>query len=336
VDIAAVEKKMVETFGDQYATARVEGVFMDHGSGKKYCVKWTNLKEELKCEYWAGHSLLKDPGAVRPQKQHKIHHPPASAPSADRSSGACLDEPDGGELYLSDPEVSEEDHEEPQNQGVSPLLVGGNLWRHDAAWDALDPRIGGHVSARSARIKFPAYLKAGDDQSYVNCFSLFMHKELIPHLVLHTNLTILDEKLKVSDMERWLIIMFAMTVTPVQNMEGLERRWWWFNHSSSIWIKITHGQKSIRYYQDTLVVADGAKTFHGIRPVQTFFNMRAQSVLQASNKIVINESTCWWHGRDDKRPDCPPALTHMKGKPDPVSFMIKNLCNVETGIIFAI
>ncbi len=51
-----------------------------------------------------------------------------------------------------------------------------------------------------------------------------MHKELIPHLVLHTNLTILDEKLKVSDMERWLIIMFAMTVTPVQNMEGLERR----------------------------------------------------------------------------------------------------------------
>ena len=59
---------MVEFFRDQYATARVEGVFMGRGAGKKYRVKWTNFSEELECDYGAGHNLFKDPAAVRPKK----------------------------------------------------------------------------------------------------------------------------------------------------------------------------------------------------------------------------------------------------------------------------
>ena len=48
VGITAVEKKkMVENFGDQNATARVEGVFMGRGDGEKYRVKRTNLRGEL-------------------------------------------------------------------------------------------------------------------------------------------------------------------------------------------------------------------------------------------------------------------------------------------------
>ena len=101
---------------------------MGHGSGKKYCVKWTNLREELECEYGAGHNLFKDPAAVRPQKQLKIHNQPAVVPSPDRSSGTGLHETDGGELYLSDSEVSEPDVQDPQIPGISPLLVGENQW----------------------------------------------------------------------------------------------------------------------------------------------------------------------------------------------------------------
>ena len=75
VGIAAVEKKkMVEIFRDQYATARVEGVFMGRGAGKKYRVKWTNLSEELECDYGAGHNLFKDPAAVRPKKTAENFH----------------------------------------------------------------------------------------------------------------------------------------------------------------------------------------------------------------------------------------------------------------------
>ncbi len=51
--VGAIEKNMVGTFGDAYATARVEGVFMGRGSCHKYRVKWTNLSEELISEYGA-------------------------------------------------------------------------------------------------------------------------------------------------------------------------------------------------------------------------------------------------------------------------------------------
>ena len=54
--VGAVEKKkMVQTFGSAFATARVEGVFMGRGSSHKYRVKWTNLFEELISEYGANH-----------------------------------------------------------------------------------------------------------------------------------------------------------------------------------------------------------------------------------------------------------------------------------------
>jgi len=50
--VGAIEKKkMVQTFGVAYATARAEGVFMGRGSGQKFSVKWTNLREELILEY---------------------------------------------------------------------------------------------------------------------------------------------------------------------------------------------------------------------------------------------------------------------------------------------
>ena len=47
--VEAVKTKMVQTFGDAFATARVEGVIMGRDSGHKYRVKWTNLSEELIC-----------------------------------------------------------------------------------------------------------------------------------------------------------------------------------------------------------------------------------------------------------------------------------------------
>ena len=71
--VGAVEKKkMVQTFGDAFATARVEGVFMGRGSGFKYCVKWTNPSEELFSEYGANHQVFQDPSKERHQKVPKF------------------------------------------------------------------------------------------------------------------------------------------------------------------------------------------------------------------------------------------------------------------------
>jgi hypothetical protein len=69
------KKKMVQTFGAAFATARAEGVFMGRGSGHKYRVKWTNLSAEHICDYGANHRLFQDPSKERPQKVPIIHGP---------------------------------------------------------------------------------------------------------------------------------------------------------------------------------------------------------------------------------------------------------------------
>ncbi len=54
--VGAIENKIGPIFWRCFRrTARVEGVFMGRGSGQKYRVKWTNLSEELICEYGANH-----------------------------------------------------------------------------------------------------------------------------------------------------------------------------------------------------------------------------------------------------------------------------------------
>jgi hypothetical protein len=47
-----VEKsKMLESFGDQWATARVEGIIVGKGATKKVRVRWTNVKVPEEIEY---------------------------------------------------------------------------------------------------------------------------------------------------------------------------------------------------------------------------------------------------------------------------------------------
>ena len=246
-------------------------------AGNKYRVKWTNLSEELERDYGSRHGIFKDPNAVRPQKQQKISNQPSIAPSADRSSVAVLNENDGLELYPSDPEVSESDAEDPQIPGDSPLLVGGNQWRHDPALDALDPRMGGPICERDARIRFPKYIRAGETPSEVDCVKLFMHHDLISHLVMHTNITISEDKLKVTEpeMNRWIGIMFAMTLSSVPNVEDF-----WQEEDEGLLTaqrfgsKLNMGKtrfKFIRKHFKTGEAVAGANTFDGFRPIQDFF-----------------------------------------------------------------
>ena len=54
---------MSENFGDEWATARVEGVIVGKGATKKVRVRWTNLKVPEEIEYEYNHNILKDPCA---------------------------------------------------------------------------------------------------------------------------------------------------------------------------------------------------------------------------------------------------------------------------------
>jgi hypothetical protein len=45
-EIGAIEKReMVQSFGEHFASVKVEGVFMEHGSGQKNRVTWSILSE---------------------------------------------------------------------------------------------------------------------------------------------------------------------------------------------------------------------------------------------------------------------------------------------------
>ncbi len=60
--------------------------------------------------------------------------------------------------------------------------------------------------------------------------------------------------------------------------------------------------------------------------------VRDIKLLSMSPHLQCNDSA--WHGKDEQRADGPPALTDIIGKPEPVSFMFKTIC--DTGIIIAI
>ncbi len=110
-DAAVEKKKMVEVFGSQWTTARVEGVFWGRGSSRKYQLKWTNLGEELICEYTGNHTIFRDPSVDRPQKSNKKHASQSAAQFVVQMSQAGPNECQITEIYEADPEVLSEDDE---------------------------------------------------------------------------------------------------------------------------------------------------------------------------------------------------------------------------------
>ncbi len=125
---------------------------MGRGYGQKYCVKWTNLSEELICEYGANHLLIQDPSKERPQKVAKIHGPQPLSRDAEGSSRAVPNMADALEFYPFSAQDSEPDHVDLQIQGISPLQIGDNVLRTDPTLHLLDPRFGLVVSNHKATI----------------------------------------------------------------------------------------------------------------------------------------------------------------------------------------
>jgi hypothetical protein len=65
---AVTKRKMVETFGAQWDSARVEGILLGKASTKKVRIRWTNLKNPEEMEYGFAHNLFADL-SVAPRKK---------------------------------------------------------------------------------------------------------------------------------------------------------------------------------------------------------------------------------------------------------------------------
>ena len=340
--IGAIEKKkMVETFGAAFATARAEGVFLGRGSGQKYRVKWTNLLHELILEYGPNHSLFKDPSKERPPKVPKINGPQRLSMDPARSSLAGPNMSGILEVHPSSGEESESDGEDPQIPGISPLQIGENVWRTDPVLDLQDPRFGLLIANHQPKFRFTEYIEHGIEPTELQCFNLFIHDELFSHILERTNSTIERpaDHVTLVELKKWIGVMYGMTLSPISNIEDF-----WMEeddglipaHQFGIKTGLSKGRfKFIRQHFASGPVGAGIKTFDAFRPIQTFFNARVADSFSPGEHVVVDESTSGWHGKDEKRPDGPPAMTHMKGKPEPVSFMFKTLCCVQTGIMIA-
>ena len=184
---AVEKKKMVQTFGEQAATARAEGVSMGRGTGQKYRVKWTNLSEELICEYGANHRLFQDPSKERPQKAPKSHGPQPLSLDTAGSGLAVSNMADASELYPSSAEDSEPDLEDPQVPGISPLQIGDNVWRMAPSLHLHPSRLGLLLAIHIPKLRYPQHFSAGIESSDLRCVQFFKQDDLISLLLLHTN-----------------------------------------------------------------------------------------------------------------------------------------------------
>ena len=75
------------------------------------------------------------------------------------------------------------------------------------------------------------------------------------------------------------------------------------------------------------------KTFDDVREFQDLINQNLVSKVWPGPTIVLDEGTSRWTGTDSSRPTGPPALTKMRGKPEPISHMIKTAADKDTGMI---
>jgi hypothetical protein len=118
-----------------------------------------------------------------------------------------------------------------------------------------------------------------------------MYDDLILHLLFHTNAGIASESEKISESEvkKWIGIMFAMTLSPISNIED-----YWieqdigFIPAHSFGIKTCLSKKRFKFIRKpftTGAVGSGSKTFDAFQPIQTFFNtasVRASMLLLMS------------------------------------------------------
>ena len=75
------------------------------------------------------------------------------------------------------------------------------------------------------------------------------------------------------------------------------------------------------------------RTFAGIDKVVQAFNRQREKVFSAGTHLCVDESVSEWRGRDHKHLNGCPHVTRIARKPKGVGVEIKNLADVETGIM---
>ncbi len=121
-----------------------------------------------------------------------------------------------------------------------------------------------------------------------------MHDDLILHLLLHTNagIAMYAEQKSENEMKKLIGIMFAMTVSPISNIEEYWREeddGLIHAHSFDIKTRLSKGRFNFfRKHFATGAVGAGAKTFDAFRPIQTIRHHRCILCGSSRNAVTIS------------------------------------------------
>ena len=160
---------------------------MEHGSGQKYCLKWSNLSQEHISEYGGNHRLFQDTAKERPPKSPKKSWSHPISLDAEGSGLPVSNMADASELYPSSAEDSEPKYVYPQIPAISPLEIFGNDWRTDPTLHLQPSRLGLMLTIHKPKLRFPQHFSAGIEPSDLRCLQFFKQDDLISLLLLHTN-----------------------------------------------------------------------------------------------------------------------------------------------------
>jgi len=174
----------------------------------------------------------------------------------------------------------------------------------------------------------------------VDYFELLIPSSILSQLVAWTNDTIHYKcsQICLTNVQKYVASILAMSL----QLENNIKRYWstadtQFTRARNFTRCIGLSYNSFSDISKVLQIRpfqEQTKTFNGFREFQDLLNNNMKQVFTAGARVVLDESMSGWQGVDEKRPGGPPALTHMKAKPKPVSFTIKNIADIDTGIIF--
>jgi hypothetical protein len=177
------KKKNGPIFWRTFRLRRVEGVFMEHGSGQKYCVKWSNLSYEHISEYGGNHRLFQYSAKERPPKSPKMHGPQPISLDAEGSVLPVSNMAYPSELYASSAQDSEPEYVDPQVPAISPLQICDNDWRTDPTLHLQPSGLGLMLAIHKPKVRFPQHFPAGIEPSDLLCVQFFKQDDLISLLL---------------------------------------------------------------------------------------------------------------------------------------------------------
>ena len=338
--LAVTKSKMRASFGAACESALIEGEVIGRSGDDKVEVKWTSLIDQPIKSYNCHHKVWKGAGFVVGRKRaRKDKH--LSISTSQQLPKVSAEDVDGDIIYSKTScEKDDEMEQEQSDQGSQSILVGENVWKENPTMDAFDCAHGLPVYQENARTSLKKRLCEVVEYSALDYWKLMMPSDFLDNIVAWSNAHKSDPKdcWDVRDLKLFIATMYSFTLQPEKNIrdhwrvedDGMIAAGRFGEKLGLSYGKFAQIRKDLKFEPPK----DNSKGFECVKYLFESYNQQRERILTPGPYIVLDESTIEWNGKSEKMPTGPPHLCHMKNKPVPVSFLVKNVADAQTGMFF--